>query len=340
MSRLPENMRAVIVTEPGGPEVMQIGEMPLPEPAQGEVLVRVHAAGVNRPDIMQRKGLYPPPPGASPLLGLEISGEIVGLGSDIGKVLPGVALGQKICALVNGGGYAEYCVVPATQVLPLPENLDMIQAAALPETFFTVWSNLFLTAHMKAGDRILVHGGTGGIGTAAIQIARAFGADVFATAGTAEKCQACENLGAKSINYRDEDFVERIHEMTDGQGVDIILDMIGGSYCERNLKALALDGRLVIIALQGGAKADGVNLARIMTRRLHVTGTTLRPRSSEYKGDVAKSLYEKVWPLIADGEIRPLVHDVFAFDDVVGAHKLMEEGSHIGKIVLDLSSSL
>ncbi|MDG6095043.1 NAD(P)H-quinone oxidoreductase [Acetobacter sp. AN02] len=329
-AEIPSSMRAVLISEPGNPEVMKISSADVPVPGQGEILVRVQAAGINRPDIMQRKGLYPPPPGASPLLGLEIAGEVVASG-------PGVTrfhTGDRVCALANGGGYAQYCVVPESQSLPWPEGFDAVRAAALPETFFTVWSNLFLTAGLRNGDRVLIHGGTGGIGTAAIQLARAFGATVFATAGSPEKCQVCEELGATAINYRETDFVERISELTGAAGVDIILDVMGGAYFDRNLRCLAQDGRLVIIALQGGVKAENVNVARIMTKRLNITGTTLRPRPASYKAQIARELEEKVWPVLAAGEVRPLIFQVFPFDDVVAAHQMMEEGDHIGKIVL------
>ncbi|WP_254454642.1 NAD(P)H-quinone oxidoreductase [Acetobacter estunensis] len=330
---LPDTMTAVLVDEPGSPEVMKLGEVSLPVPAAGEVLVRVQASGVNRPDIMQRKGLYPPPPGASPLLGLEIAGEVVAHGPALdGVTLP--PLGTKVCALANGGGYADYCAVPAVQCLPWPKGYDAVRAAALPETFFTVWSNLFTTAHLQKGETVLIHGGAGGIGTTAIQIARAMGAVPLATAGDAEKCALCEKLGAVAINYRTDDFVEKVREHTDGKGVNVILDIMGGPYFERNLKALAVDGRLVIIALQGGAKATEVGLARIMTRRLHITGTTLRPRNTAYKANVARELHEYVWPLLDDGHLAPVIHATFPLEEVVEAHRMMEDGSHSGKIIL------
>lgn len=330
---LPSSMKAIVIDKPGDPDVMALADVPLPVPGPDEVLVRVMACGVNRPDVMQRKGLYPPPPGASPLLGLEVAGEVVALGPSDGKT-PLPALGSRVCALANGGGYAEYCVVPGGQCLPWPKGFDAVMAAALPETFFTVWSNLFLTAHLRAGEKVLIHGGSSGIGTAAIQIARAFGAIPYVTAGSTDKCELCEKLGATPINYREEDFVARIAEFTHEQGVNVILDMVGGPYLDRNLRCLAPDGRLVIIALQGGAKAQEVGLARLMTRRLTVTGTTLRPRSAVYKARVAHDLREQVWPKLENGEIRPLIHATFPLADAAEAHRLMESSTHSGKIVL------
>ena len=332
----PATMQAVTVSEPGGPDCLHITTVPVPRPRAGEVLVRVMAAGINRPDIMQRQGLYPPPPGASPLLGLEVAGEVVAVGEGV----PPDAFptpGARVCALVNGGGYAQYCTVPAGQCLPWPAGFDALHAAALPETFFTVWSNLFMAAGLKPGESVLVHGGTSGIGTTAIQLVHALGGTVYATAGTDEKCTLCTTLGARAaINYRTEDFPTRIKELTDGEGVNVILDMIGGAYMEGNLKSLAIAGRLVIIALQGGAKADGVSLARIMTRRLVVTGSTLRPRDAAYKAEIARDLEARVWPLLARRAIRPLIHATFPLARVAEAHKLMENGTHMGKIMLDL----
>ncbi|GBQ41454.1 NAD(P)H-quinone oxidoreductase [Komagataeibacter europaeus] len=333
---IPDTMQAVTFSQPGGPDSLCISTLPVPQPAGGDVLVRVMAAGVNRPDIMQRQGLYPPPPGASPLLGLEVAGEVVATGPDVpADSFP--AIGARVCALVNGGGYAQYCTVPAGQCLPWPAGFDAIHAAALPETFFTVWSNLFMTAGLKPGESVLVHGGTSGIGTTTIQLVRAMGGTVYATAGTDDKCTLCTTLGAAAaINYRTEDFPQRIKALTQGQGVDVILDMIGGAYLDGNLRSLATAGRLVIIALQGGAKADGVSLARIMTRRLVVTGSTLRPRSTAYKTAIARQLEERVWPLLAQRTIRPIIHATFPFARVADAHKLMENGTHMGKIMLDL----
>ncbi|KAB8125276.1 NAD(P)H-quinone oxidoreductase [Komagataeibacter medellinensis] len=329
-------MQAIAYGANGTPDSLHVTTVPTPRPGAGEVLVRVMAAGINRPDIMQRKGLYPPPPGASPLLGLEVAGEVVAVGEGVpAGSFP--APGARVCALTNGGGYAQYCVVPAGQCLPWPTGFDAVHAASLPETFFTVWSNLFMTAGLKPGESVLVHGGTSGIGTTAIQLVREMGGTVYATAGTADKCTLCTALGAKTaINYRTEDFPQRIKELTEGVGVNVILDMIGGNYLDGNLRALATAGRLVIIALQGGARADGVNLARIMTRRLVVTGTTLRPRERAYKAEIARQLEERVWPLLGSRAIRPLIHATFPLARVADAHTLMENGTHMGKIMLDL----
>ncbi|MBY4628774.1 NAD(P)H-quinone oxidoreductase [Rhizobium croatiense] len=327
---LPQEMRFVDLSSFGGPEVMVIARRPLPVPEEGQVLVRAEAIGVNRPDIAQRQGSYPPPKDASPILGLELAGEIVAVG-------PGVsdhAVGDKVCGLANGGAYAEYCLLPAGQILPFPKGFDAVRAAALPETFFTVWANLFQMAGLTEGETVLIHGGTSGIGTTAIQLARAFGAEVYATAGSREKCEACERLGAKrAINYRSEDFAAVIKAET-GQGVDIILDMIGAAYFERNLASLAKDGCLSIIAFLGGAVADKVNLSPIMVKRLTVTGSTMRPRTAEEKRAIRDDLLAEVWPLLETGAIAPVIHRAFAFEEVVEAHRLMEEGSHIGKVVL------
>ncbi|MBB2671098.1 UNVERIFIED_ORG: NADPH2:quinone reductase [Rhizobium esperanzae] len=327
---LPREMRFVDLNSFGGPEVMVIGSRPLPVPQEGQVLVRAEAIGVNRPDIAQRQGSYPPPKDASPILGLELAGEIVALG-------PGVsdhAVGDKVCGLANGGAYAEYCLLPAGQILPFPRGYDAVKAAALPETLFTVWANLFQMAGLTEGETVLIHGGTSGIGTTAIQLARAFGAEVYATAGSKEKCEACERLGARrAINYRSEDFAAVIKAET-GQGVDIILDMIGAAYLERNLASLAKDGCLSIIAFLGGAVAEKVNLSPIMVKRLTVTGSTMRPRTAEEKRAIRDDLLSQVWPLLETGAIAPVIHKVFAFEAVVEAHRLIEEGSHIGKVVL------
>lgn len=335
---VPTSMQAVCFTDPGEPDVLHLETLQVPQPGRGEVLVRVMAAGVNRPDLMQRKGLYPPPPGACPRLGLEIAGEVVacGLPQD-GTPMP--AQGSRVCALTNGGGYAQYCLVPAGQCLPWPTGFTAEQAAALPETYFTVWSNLFMPTPPAQGARVLIHGGTSGIGTTAIQLVKAFGGQAFATAGSPEKCALCEELGATAINYRTEDFLIRIRELTHDKGVNIILDMIGGAYFNRNLKSLAMDGRLIIIALQGGAKAEQADLARIMTRRLIVTGSSLRPRDSGNKARIARELHEHVWPLLDKGAIRPLIHAVFPLDQAAQAHKALEDGQHIGKIVLAVSSA-
>ncbi|MFT8676584.1 MAG: NAD(P)H-quinone oxidoreductase [Acetobacter sp.] len=334
---VPATMKAVCFAEPGNADVLHTETIAVPQPGRGEVLVRVMAAGVNRPDIMQRKGLYPPPPGACPRLGLEIAGEVVACGlPQEGTPMP--AIGTRVCALANGGGYSEYCLVPAGQCLPWPEGFNAIQAAALPETYFTVWSNLFMPAIPPAGTRVLIHGGTSGIGTTAIQLVRAFGGQVFTTAGSAEKCALCETLGATAINYRDEDFQARVTELTKGEGVNVILDMIGGAYFNRNLKSLAMDGRLVIIALQGGAKAEQADLVRIMTRRLVVTGSNLRPRDSGSKARIARDLHTHVWPLLESGTVKPLIHAVFGLDDAAAAHQCMEDGGHSGKIVLNVAA--
>ena len=328
---LPGTMTAVEIRESGGPEVLVPVSRPVPAPGAGEVLIKVAAAGVNRPDVLQRQGGYPPPPGASDIPGLELAGEVVALGEGAGRW----ALGDRVTALVAGGGYAEYCSAPAVQCLPIPEGLDLAEAAALPETFFTVWSNVFDRGGLQAGESFLVHGGSSGIGTTAIQLARAFGARVFATAGSAEKCRVCEDLGAeRAINYRDEDFVEVVKTATGG-GVDVILDMVGGDYIQRDIKALAPDGRLVFIAFLGGSTAE-VNFLPLMIKRLTLTGSTLRIRPIEFKAAIARELEAKVWPLIAQGQIRPVLHQRFPLAQAAQAHGLMESGTHIGKIVLTL----
>ena len=328
---IPSTMTAVEVSEPGDADVLVPVERDVPEPAAGEVLVAVEAAGVNRPDVMQRRGLYPPPPGASDIPGLEISGTVVALSHGVESP----AIGARVCALVTGGGYAEYCTAAASLCLPAPGGLDALEAAALPETFFTVWTNVFDRARLVAGESILVHGGSSGIGTTAIQLARAFGANVYVTAGSKAKCDACLALGADSaINYRDEDFVERIKALTGGRGVDVVLDMVAGDYVPRNLKCLATEGRLVIIAVQRGPKIEQFNILPIMLNRLTVTGSTLRPRTVEQKAVIARALEGKVWPLIEAGTVRPIVHARFALSDAAGAHRLMESSAHIGKIVL------
>lgn len=329
---LPATMQAVEISEPGEAEVLKPVERPVPVPAAGEVLIRVAAAGVNRPDVAQRKGVYPPPPGASDLPGLEVSGEIVATGADCGDW----NVGDAVCALVAGGGYAEYVAAPAPQTLPVPGGLNMVQAAGVPETFFTVWTNVFDRARFAAGERVLIHGGSSGIGTTAIQLCRAFGAEaIFTTVGTAEKAAFCESLGAtRAINYREEAFEEVIK--AEERGVDVILDMVGGDYLPRNIAALNPDGRIVQIALMGGAKAE-INLARVMMNRLTITGSTLRPRSVAQKAEIAASLREKVWPRFATGEIAPIIHSTFPLADAAAAHELMETSTHIGKIILDLS---
>ena len=322
-------MKAVEITSPGGPEVLRLVERPDPKPASGEVLVRVEAAGVNRPDIMQRLGKYPPPPGASDIPGLEVAGTVVAIGSGVSRWRDG----DRVCALVAGGGYAEYCLVPAPQCLPIPPGMSAPAAAAIPETFFTVWTNLFDRAGLRGGERVLLHGGTSGIGTTAIQLARVFGATVFATAGSDDKCAACERLGAVAINYRTTDFVAAIRDLTAGRGVDVILDIVGGDYLPRNLDCLALNGRLVQIGLIGGTKAQ-VNLAAVLQKRLTITGSTLRTRTVEEKGAIAQQLEQRVWPLLASRAVSPIVHKTLPLRDAGEAHRLLESGRVIGKIVL------
>jgi NADPH2:quinone reductase len=334
MAPLPPDMQVIEISRPGGPEVLQGGRRSVPRPGPGEVLIEVAAAGVNRPDCLQRAGAYAPPPGASDLPGLEVAGTIVALA-------PGVTQwreGDRVCALTPGGGYAQYCLTPAGQCLPIPTGLSLLEAASLPETFFTVWINVFERARLSPGETLLVQGGSSGIGVTAIQMGRAFGHRVFATAGNAEKCAACEKLGAeRGINYRTEDFVEVVKQLTGGKGVDVILDMVGGDYVPRELKALATDGRLSIIAFLGGTRAT-LDMGDILYRRLTITGSTLRPRTVEYKTRIAQALREKVWPLIEAGTIRPVIYQVFGLEQAADAHTLMESGAHVGKIVLELSS--
>jgi putative PIG3 family NAD(P)H quinone oxidoreductase len=327
---LPAMMKAVEITVSGDPGVLALTERPVPEPAPGEVLIRVVAAGVNRPDCLQRQGGYPPPPGASDIPGLEVAGTIVALGE--GAVDWGI--GERVCALLTGGGYAQYCVAPAPQCLPIPTGLDFLQAAALPETFFTVWSNVFDRCRLQQGESLLVHGGASGIGTTAIQLAKALGSRVFATVGGADKVEVCLALGAERvINYREEDFVKVAKEATGGRGVDVILDMVGGDYVQRNLSALAVEGRLVQIAFLRGAKVE-LNLAPIMMKRLTLTGSTLRARAVEDKAPIALALREKIWPLLEAGVIRPVIDSTFPLEAAAASHRLMESNRHMGKIVL------
>ena len=325
-------MHAITFSNPGSPEVLQLEEIPKPSPGPREVLVKVAAAGVNRPDIMQRKGWYPAPPGASDILGLEIAGTVV----EIGERVSELERGEKVCALVTGGGYAEYCTASAQLCLAIPEGFDMGEGAALPETFFTVWSNVFQRGGLKSDESFMVHGGTGGIGTTAIQLARAFGSKVYTTAGTDEKCAFCEKLGAHAaINYRSEDFVDRIKELSGGKGVNVILDIIGGDYLQPNLSCLAIEGRLVQIAFQQGPKTK-INLLPIMLKRLTLTGSTLRARGVDFKAEIGEELLTKVWPLLLNGSIHPVIHSTFPLAKAQDAHRLMESSEHIGKIILTI----
>ena len=330
MSALPARMKAVEIATPGGPEVLRQVERPMPEAAAGEVLIKVAAAGVNRPDVEQRRGTYPPPPGASDIPGLEIAGTVAALGPNA----KGLAVGDKVCALVSGGGYAEYCTAPVEQCLPIPKGLDAAAAATLPETFFTVWQNVFDRAKLKAGETILIHGGSSGIGVTAIQMAKAMGARVLITAGSAEKGAACVKLGAdKAINYNTEAFVEAVKAETKGKGVEVILDMVGGKYFERNIAALAIEGRLSLIALLGGREAK-IDLGLVLRKRLTIVGSVLRARPVSEKGAVAQSLRQHIWPLIESGKIKPVVDSRFPLADASKAHARMESSAHIGKIVL------
>lgn len=325
-------MKVIEISQPGGPEVLRPSERPLPRPGADEVLIRVSAAGINRPDVLQRAGRYPPPPDASDLPGLEVAGEIVG--GDVGA--SGLAVGDRVCALVNGGGYAQFCVAPIGQCLPIPTGLSAAEAASLPETCFTVWSNVFDRGQLAPGETLLVQGGSSGIGVTAIQMARALGHRVFATAGSADKARACEALGAeRGIDYRSEDFAAVVKELTGGRGVDVILDMVAGPYVPRELGCLADDGRLVLIALLGGARAE-IPLGEVLVRRLHLTGSTLRPRNTAFKAEIARKLRERIWPLIESGAIRPVIYRQFALDDASEAHRLMESSTHVGKIVLNV----
>ncbi len=323
-------MIAIEIREPGEPEVLVPVERPKPVPAAGEVLIKVAAAGVNRPDVFQRRGRYPPPPGASDIPGLEVSGTIEAIAADVHDW----RVGDSVCALVAGGGYAELCAAPAPQCLPVPRGLDLVTAAAIPETFFTVWTNVFERGRLQPGESILVHGGSSGIGTTAIQLAHARGSRVFATAGSAEKCAACEQLGAeRAVNYREADFVAVIRELTAGRGVDVVLDMVGGDYFQRNIDALGLEGRLVEIATLHGVKAE-LNIQTIMQRRLTITGSTLRARPVADKGAIAAALRQHVWPLLESGAVKPIVHATFPLRDAAEAHRMMESSAHIGKLLL------
>jgi NADPH2:quinone reductase len=325
-----EKMKTIHMDGTGSTDVLQELELPIPEPRADEVLIRVKAAGVNRPDIFQRQGLYPPPKDASPILGLEVAGEVVACGADVSQW----SVGDNVCALVNGGGYAEFAVAPQAQCLPVPTGFSMAEAAALPETFFTVWHNVWQRAQIKTGESLLVHGGSSGIGTSAIQMAVAKGITVYATAGSAEKCAACEKLGAtKAINYREQDFVAEIKTLTDGQGVDVILDMVGRDYIQRNFWAAAQDARIVNIAFLGGSKAT-VDFTPLMIKRLTLTGSTLRAQTPQIKADIARELQHEIWPLLNSGRIKPVIAASFPLVDVAAAHQLMERGGYVGKIVL------
>ena len=322
-------MIAIEISTFGDPEVLRPVQRPDPVPASGEVLVRVEAAGVNRPDINQRRGRYSPPPGTTDIPGLEIAGTITAIGSDVSRWREG----DRVCALVAGGGYAEYCVAPSSQCLPIPRGFTSIEAAALPETYFTVWANLFQPRPLSTGETVLVHGGTSGIGTTAIQLGRAFGADMFATAGSAEKCAACERLGARAINYRTTDFVAAIRELTSGRGVDVVLDIMGAEYLKRNLESLAMNGRLILLAVQGGARGE-LDIPFVMQRRLTITASTLRPRSVEEKGAIAREVEIHVWPLLAARQVAPLIHKTFPLAEAADAHRYLESRESTGKLIL------
>jgi NADPH2:quinone reductase len=327
---LPKSMRCIEIAAPGGPEVLKPGERPLPTLSEGQVLLRVAAAGVNRADTSQRKGNYPVPPGAPDTLGMEVSGTVAAVAPDVTQWQPG----DEVCALVAGGGYAEYCAAPATNCMPIPKGVSLVNAAALPETFMTVWSNVWDRAHLAPGESVLIQGGSSGIGVTAIQMAKALGHPVYATAGSAEKCAACEALGAdRAINYKSEDFVAIVKELTGGRGVDVVLDMVAGSYVQRELDCMALDARLVLIATLGGANGP-VNFSDLMRRRLTVTGSSLRPRTVEFKAAIAGHLTTRIWPFIESGAIKVVVHQAFPLAEAAEAHRLMESSQHIGKILL------
>ena len=332
MAELPETMTAIEISTAGGPDVLMPCSRSVPVPGPGELLIKVAAAGVNRPDVIQRMGLYPAPPGASDIPGLEVAGTVVAVGAGVGSEL----LGQSMCALVNGGGYAQYCLAVADVCLPVPQGLSLAQAAALPETLFTVWHNLFERAYAVEGESVLVHGGTSGIGTMAIKLGKLFGLEVIVTCGSDDKCAAAKALGADhAINYKDTDFVDEVARITDGQGVHVVLDMVAGSYVPRNLKCLREDGRHVTIAVQGGMVAE-INMAYVMSRRLTLTGSTLRPRSVQFKSLLAGEIYGAVWPLVEAGELRPEMDQSFVLTDAAAAHRRMESGEHVGKIVLEV----
>lgn len=328
-----DHMRAVEITSFGAPDVLRLGERPLPQAGAGELLIRVSASGINRPDVLQRLGHYAPPPGTSDLPGLEVAG-VIEAGDAAAMAEAGFRIGDRVCALVAGGGYAQWCVAPVVQCLPVPDGLSDVEAASLPETFFTVWSNVFDRGRLQPGETLLIQGGTSGIGVTAIQLARAFGATVIVTAGSDAKCSACLSMGAHhAINYKAQDFVSEVQRITAGKGVDVVLDMVGGDYVAREVECLAEDGRIVIIAVQGGIQS-GFNAGLVLRRRLTITGSTLRPRPVAFKGAIARALRERVWPLLASGAIKPVIHSTFAAADAAQSHVLMESGQHIGKIVL------
>jgi len=328
---VPDTMHYIATDGAGGPEVMRLATGPVPTPKPDEVLIRVQAAGVNRPDVSQRQGSYPPPPNASPVLGLEVAGEVAAVGAEVAAL----AVGDRVCALTNGGAYAEYCVAPAPQCLPWPAGYDAMRAAALPENCFTVWANVFGHGRLARGESLLVHGGTSGIGVTAIQLAHEFGATVYATAGSDEKVAACVRFGAAAaINYRTEDFLDAIKRLTDGRGIDVVLDMVGAPYFVRNLRCLAMDGRLVQIAFLQGAKVEGFDLTPVMVRRLTITGSTMRPRTTAQKGVIAAALRDQVWPVLAAGRCPPAIFATFPLAEVGRAHALMESSAHVGKIML------
>lgn len=332
MPSLPAHMRIIEALTPGGPEALKIGEAPCPAPGAGEVLIRVAAIGINRADTQQRRGVYPSPPGAPAWPGLEVSGTVVAVGAGVSEF----RLEAPVCALLAGGGYAEYCVAPVAQTLPIPGQLTLLEAASLPEAYFTVWSNVYGFGRLAPGESLLVHGGSSGIGVAAIQLARALGHSVYATAGSVDKCHFCETLGAaRGINYRDEDFVAVLKELTEGRGVDVILDMVGGDYLERDVQALASEGRIVVIATQRSVTAT-LDLRAIMAKRAHITGSMLRPRPVSFKDQIKAQLLSRVWPLLADGTIRPVIDRVFGFEEAPAAHAYMERGGHIGKLILKI----
>jgi putative PIG3 family NAD(P)H quinone oxidoreductase len=327
---LPKDMTLIEITQPGAPDVLRPRQVPVPTPDAGEVLIRVHAAGVNRPDVLQRAGKYPMKPGMNPNPGLEVAGEVVAVGAGVSDFIEG----DKVCALTNGGGYAQYCAVPASQTLSTPEGMDWVQAAAIPETFFTVWANLFEMGGASKGQRALIHGGTSGIGTTALMLCREFGVKAFATAGSEEKCAVIRQLGAEPINYRDQDFVQVIQEKTANKGVNVILDIMGGSYLNQNIAALGMEGRLVMLGFLGGAHAKDIDLLAIMAKRAVVTGSLLRSRTREEKASIAEQLREYVWPVLAAGRCLPIIDKVYALTEASQAHARMEAGDHIGKIVL------